>query len=66
MSSPRSDRDGIIRRCYQRALTALRQKYDDEFQSMLADEYDKAGLNVRKRKSRIASRKPTEKENHNG
>ncbi len=51
------DRAALIRKAYQRALTGLRQKHDDEFQSMLADEYEALGLEVRKRKSRMATRR---------
>jgi hypothetical protein len=50
------ERDRLIRKAYTSALTALRQKYDDEFQSMLADEYVALGLEVQKRTSRVASR----------
>lgn len=64
MSSPlHSDREGLIRRCYQRALTALRQKHDTEFQEMLADEYENAGITVKKRKSRMQSKNNQSKEN---
>ncbi len=51
-----TERAFLIRQAYQRALTALRQKHDDEFQRMLAAEYDSLGLEVIKRKSRVASR----------
>lgn len=50
------ERPAAIRKAYSRALVRLRQEHDDEFQSMLADEYAAAGLEVVKRKSRMASR----------
>ena len=59
---PRSEHQKVVRRCYQRALTALRQKHDQEFHAMLADEYDKAGISISKRKSRIAVK--AEKSSH--
>lgn len=59
-SSP--DRAWLIRQAYQKTLTALRQKYDDEFQSMLAAEYEAMGLEVTKRKSRIAAQAAQPKE----
>lgn len=52
----RQERAFLIRQAYQRSLTALRQKHDEEFQRMLADEYAEMGLEVNKRKSRVASR----------
>lgn len=64
---PRSERDSMIRRCYQRALTMLRQSHDDEFQSLLQQQYEAEGLDIKKRKSRVAARRETiEKENTNG
>lgn len=51
------DRASSIRKAYARALVRLRQEHDDEFQSMLADEYASMGLEVIKRKSRMASRR---------
>ena len=59
---PRSEHEKIVRRCYQRALTALRQKHDQEFHQMLADEYNAAGVSISKRKSRIAAK--AEKSSH--
>jgi hypothetical protein len=50
------ERAFLIRQAYQKALTALRQKHDDEFQQMLAEQYAQMGLEVAKRKSRVASR----------
>jgi hypothetical protein len=50
------ERSFLIRQAYQRSLTALRQKYDAEFQQMLAEQYEQMGLEVAKRKSRVASR----------
>lgn len=54
---PRSERDILIRRCYQEALTILRQNHDEEFHGILATVYDKHGIEVHKRKSRIQSKK---------
>lgn len=51
------DRAAAIRKAYARALVRLRQQHDDEFQSMLADEYKSMGLEVVKRKSRMAVRR---------
>lgn len=66
-SQPPSDRGAVIRRCYQRALTLLRQSHDDEFQGLLQQEYEAAGLSIKKRKSRVAARRETnEKEQGNG
>ena len=53
-----------VRKCYERAKTILRQKHDEEFQQILADQYREAGLQIRKRKSRIAAQGSVEpKEN---
>lgn len=62
----KTERAWLVRQAYQRSLTALRQKYDEEFQRMLADEYAAMGLEVHKRKSRIAARAATPEENDNG
>lgn len=39
-------------RAYQRALSRLRQRHDDEFHAMLAEVYAEMGLEVAKRASR--------------
>lgn len=45
----------------------LRQSHDDEFQSLLQQQYEAEGLDIKKRKSRVAARRETiEKENTNG
>ena len=51
------ERARLIRMAYQHALVTLRQKHDDEFQTLLAAKYEEMGLEVRKRKSRMASRR---------
>jgi hypothetical protein len=45
----------LVRKCYERAKTLLRQKHDEEFQQILAEQYESVGLQIRKRKSRIAA-----------
>lgn len=52
-----SERELAVRRCYQQALTMLRQRHDEEFHELLHDVYEKNGVQVRKRKSRIQSKK---------
>ena len=60
---PPSDEHGrLVRQCYERAKTILRQRHDEEFHSILAEQYEKAGLDVRKRKSRIAAQAANTKE----
>ena len=44
-----NDHEKAVKRAYVRATTALRRKYPDEFHALLAQEYEWAGLNVRKR-----------------
>lgn len=57
MSKPRSEREILIRRCYQEALTELRQNHDAEFHQILATVYERHGIEVHKRKSRIQTKK---------
>lgn len=52
-----------VRACYERAKTILRQRHDAEFHEILSAEYQRAGLNITKRKSRLAAK--AEKENTN-
>ena len=54
----------LVRKCYERAKTLLRQRHDEEFQQILAEQYESVGLQIRKRKSRIAAQGSVEpKEN---
>lgn len=67
MKPPSDDHGRLVRKCYERAKTILRQRHDEEFHSILAEQYALVGLDVRKRKSRIAAQAAhTEKENHDG
>lgn len=43
--------------CYQIALCRLRQMYDDDFHEILAAVYEEYGLTVKKRRSRIQSKR---------
>jgi len=54
---PRSEHERAVRACYQRALTSLRQTYDIEFQRRLDAEYEKAGLTIKRRASRMSKTK---------
>lgn len=45
-----------VRACYEKAKTILRQRHDEEFHQILAEQYTAAGLSIDKRKSRVASR----------
>ncbi len=44
-----TDHEKEVKRAYVRATTRLRRLYQDEFHALLAQEYESAGLNVRKR-----------------
>lgn len=55
MQPPSDEHGRLVRQCYERAKTILRQRHDEEFHTILAEQYEKAGLDVRKRKSRIAA-----------
>jgi hypothetical protein len=68
MTPPSKDDHGrLVRKCYERAKTILRQRHDAEFHAILAEQYEQAGLEIHKRKSRIAAQAAyTEKENTNG
>jgi len=54
---PRSEHERTIRACYQRALTRLRQSHDEEFSLFLGEEYEKAGVTIRRRASRMSKTK---------
>lgn len=43
--------------CYQIALCRLRQMYDDDFHEILAAVYEEYGLIVKKRRSRLQSKR---------
>lgn len=57
---PRSEEakahDRLVRRCYQQALTRLRQEHDEEFHQILASVYEANGLSIHKRVSRQQAR----------
>lgn len=55
-----SERAAQIRKAYQRALTRLRQQNDEQFQTLLAAEYEEMGMAVHKRRSRMAIRRAEE------
>ncbi len=54
MVSPEHSR--AVRACYEKAKTILRQRHDEEFHQILAEQYAKEGLDIMKRTSRVASR----------
>lgn len=56
----------LVRQCYEKAKTILRQRHDEEFHQILASVYKEAGLEVNKRISRIAARAARNKETPNG
>jgi hypothetical protein len=55
MVSPEHSR--VVRGCYEKAKTILRQRHDEEFHQILAEQYEAAGLEIHKRKSRMATRR---------
>jgi hypothetical protein len=46
------DRHRQVMQAYQAASKQLRRKYDDEFHELLAFQYEKRGIDVKKRRSR--------------
>lgn len=57
MTTLRSEHERIVRACYQRALTRLRQTHDEEFSRYLGEEYTKAGITIKRRASRMSKTK---------
>lgn len=55
MVSPEHSR--LVRACYERAKTILRQRHDEEFHQILAEQYESEGLDIMKRTSRMATRR---------
>ncbi len=52
-----SEHSRLVRACYEKAKTILRQRYDEEFHAILAEQYEQAGLEINKRTSRMAVRR---------
>lgn len=50
-----AQRRKLLGLCYQNALLALRKRHDDEFRSLLQQQYDERGLRVSLRRSRITT-----------